>query len=175
MKLKMWLTLTAVVVIAIALPGLFTSREVNSSIGINAPAETVWKVLSDFPHYGEWNPFITRISGATSPGSRLAVTIRPAIGGEMEFNLLLQSTTPPHEMIWLGQTLMPKLLDGRHYLRIDPIDADHSRFSQGERYSGLLLFFSWPVIRWSVNRSFAQMNEALRNRSAHKHSTHSPQ
>lgn len=155
--------LVATVVISVA--GLNTSREVNADIEINAPANVVWRVLIDYERYGEWNPFITKISGVAIADSRLAVTIEPPIGGTMNFNLLVQSVKEPHEITWTGQTLMPRVLDGEHYFRIKSISADKSIFSQGERYSGVLLFFSWPVIHWSVTQSFNDMNVALKKRA----------
>ena len=38
-------------------------KEVFSEIDIQAPAERVWQVLTDFASYPEWNPFIRRING----------------------------------------------------------------------------------------------------------------
>lgn len=163
-KRKRIVIATVAAVGAIALSGLFASREVASSIEIDATATDVWRVLSDFSRYGEWNPFIINVAGSGVPGTPLAVTIRPAIGGQMDFNLELKEMRPPEEMIWLGETLMPNLLDGEHYFRIETLADGRVRFSQGERYDGLLLFFSWPVINWSVSKSFADMNMALKVR-----------
>lgn len=161
----MWFIVATFAIIVIALAGLFSVREVKNTIDIQAPVESVWRVLSDFPHYRDWNPFIVNVSGKMVQQSPLAVTIKPAIGGTMDFNLLLQSANPPLDMIWLGQTLLPKLLDGRHYFQVDSIDENSSRFTQGETYNGLFLFFAWPFLRWSVSRSFRDMNKALKTRA----------
>ncbi len=32
-------------------------KEIHTEIEINAPAGKVWRVLTDFPSYPEWNPF----------------------------------------------------------------------------------------------------------------------
>lgn len=165
MKLTPWSGAMLAIVIAIAAAGLFTTREVNTAIEIDAPAEAVWQAVSDFERYGEWNPFIIAASGNPVSGSPLALTIRPAIGGEFGFDLLIGSAEPPREMVWLGRTLMPGVLDGRHHLRIEALDGGRSRFSQGERFSGLLLYFGWPIIDWSATRSFDEMNLALKQRT----------
>ena len=154
-----------IIVTLLAVSGLFSVREVKTAVDINASAENVWRVLSDFSHYQDWNPFIVKIRGSVTQHSPLAVTIRPALGGTMDFNLLLQSASPPLNMIWLGQTLLPKLLDGRHYFHVDRIDANSCRFSQGESYTGLFLFFAWPFLRWSVTQSFHDMNSALKKQA----------
>lgn len=165
MKATTIFKIAATVVVAIALPGIFTSRQVDTAIEINAPATEVWNIFSDFSRYGEWNPFIIKVNGITTSPNPIAVTIRPAIGGEMDFKLLLKSVTPPQEMIWTGKTIAPHVLDGRHYFRVEALDDNRTRFSQGESYRGALLYFSWPLIKWSVSRSFSDMNLALKNRA----------
>lgn len=160
-----WFFAIVILVTVLALWGLFSVREVKTAVEIEASAEKVWRVLSDFSHYQEWNPFIVKIRGNVAQQSPLAVTIRPALGGTMDFNLLLQSASPPLNMIWLGQTLFPKLLDGRHYFHVDRIDANTCRFTQGESYTGLFLFFAWPFLRWSVTQSFHDMNSALKKQA----------
>ncbi|MCE5296538.1 MAG: SRPBCC family protein [Euryarchaeota archaeon] len=44
--------------------------EIRTSIDISAKAEDVWRVLQDFMHYPEWNPFIISIEGGRSIGSK---------------------------------------------------------------------------------------------------------
>jgi len=46
-------------------------KEVFSEIEIQATADRVWQVLTDFARYPEWNPFIRRISGEPKEGTRL--------------------------------------------------------------------------------------------------------
>jgi len=38
-------------------------REIETTVEIDAPPAAVWRVLTDFPTYGEWNPFIPTIAG----------------------------------------------------------------------------------------------------------------
>ncbi|CAA0082613.1 Uncharacterised protein [BD1-7 clade bacterium] len=40
---------------------------------IDAPAETVFDVIADFPNYAEWNPWIERVEGKPEPGTDLVV------------------------------------------------------------------------------------------------------
>jgi hypothetical protein len=42
---------------------------------IQAPPDTVWRVLTDTDAYGRWNPFITEFVGPLRVGQRVAVTI----------------------------------------------------------------------------------------------------
>ena len=49
-------------------------------IDIDATPDEVWEVLTDFDDYGDWNPFITSITGPAEPGARLAVALAPPGG-----------------------------------------------------------------------------------------------
>ena len=53
------------------------SKQLDSMIDIDAPAERVWQVLTDFGAYPAWNPFIVRADGAAEEGSRLTVRMQP--------------------------------------------------------------------------------------------------
>ena len=44
---------------------------------IDASAERVWDILTDFTSYSQWNPFIRRISGELQVGERLEVRLEP--------------------------------------------------------------------------------------------------
>ena len=45
-------------------------EEVRSEIEINSYPESVWKILTDFATYDQWNPFINQIIGLPTEGSK---------------------------------------------------------------------------------------------------------
>src|SRR6266571_1159629 len=52
-------------------------KEVSAEIEIEAPAERVWEVLTDFAKFPEWNPFIRQMSGEVRTGAQLHVQLGP--------------------------------------------------------------------------------------------------
>jgi uncharacterized protein YndB with AHSA1/START domain len=52
-------------------------NQLHTEIEIDAPAERVWGVLTDFASYPQWNPFIRSISGEPNIGGRLEVRLEP--------------------------------------------------------------------------------------------------
>jgi uncharacterized protein YndB with AHSA1/START domain len=56
------------------------SRELQTEIDIAAPAERVWRILTDFDAYPDWNPFIRKIQGRPEPSGKLEVRIEPPGG-----------------------------------------------------------------------------------------------
>ncbi len=47
-------------------------KEIKTEIDIHSSSEKVWRILTDFSKYPEWNPFIDRISGELKEGSKLS-------------------------------------------------------------------------------------------------------
>jgi hypothetical protein len=138
-------------------------RELTSQIEIEAPPERVWAVLTDLDAYPDWNPFIVRIGGELSVGSRLEVRIAPPGGRAMTFKPTVRVVEPNRELAWLGRFLVPRLFDGEHHLRLDPLDGG-TRFTQSERFSGLLVPVTGGILD-KTQRGFEQMNAALKRRA----------
>ncbi len=140
-------------------------KELHSEIEIDAPAERVWRLLTDFASYPEWNPFIRSISGQPTTGERLAVRIEPPGGRGMTFRPQVLNAQPNRELRWVGHLLVPGLFDGEHSLAIQPLGENRVRFVQREAFKGLLV----PVFARSLDnntqRGFEQMNRALKERA----------
>jgi hypothetical protein len=78
------------------------AKELNTTIEIDAPAETVWEVLTDFSRYNQWNPFIRSISGEARQGGTLEVFIQPPGGNGMTFRPVILALQPGRELRWMG-------------------------------------------------------------------------
>ncbi len=139
-------------------------REVRTEVEINAPASSVWRVLTNFMLYPEWNPFISNVSGELVDGGELRVTTVSLFGIPLNFRLKVDNIRENHGMRWLGQTIKPGLLDGRHYFEIHELSPDKVRFVQYEEFSGFLLMLAWWVLRPLSRRGFDSMNKALKER-----------
>jgi hypothetical protein len=139
-------------------------RELHSTIEITAPAERVWAVLTDFGSYPEWNPFIPSIEGDVREGAGLKVRIAPPGGRAMTFKPTVTGLEPGRSLRWLGRLLVPGLLDGQHSFRIDSLGEGRTRFTQSERFSGLLVRFIGKTLA-RTEQGFAEMNEALKRRA----------
>src|SRR5215218_590968 len=103
-------------------------RELQASTDIEASAERVWQVLTDFDSYPDWNPFIRRIVGTPAPGARLEVRIEPPGRRGMTFRPVVLAAEPERELRWLGRLGMRGLFDGEHVLLIEPVQPARVRF-----------------------------------------------
>jgi uncharacterized protein YndB with AHSA1/START domain len=71
-------------------------KELHSQIDINASAERVWQLLTDFASYPQWNPFIRRISGEPATGERLKVRLEPPESRGITLRPKVLSAEPNH-------------------------------------------------------------------------------
>lgn len=100
------------------------NREINSVIEISASPQKVWRALTDFEAFREWNPFMRPVVGMATEGARLRVQIRPPGGKAMAFRPTVTKVTQNRELQWRGRLWMPGLFDGVHIFKIEPRGPD---------------------------------------------------
>lgn len=137
-------------------------KEIHTEIEINTPAEKVWKVLTDFAAYPEWNPFVRRGEVEVRVGARLHLYIQPSGGKGMSFRPTVLVADPNRELRWLGHLWVPGLFDGEHSFLIEPLGEGRVRFVQRERFGGLLLPLLSKMLDGDTRRGFEEMNQALK-------------
>jgi hypothetical protein len=143
----------------------WTMKELRSEIEIQASAERVWELLTDFASYPQWNPFIRRASGTARPGERLEVFIQPPGARGMTFRPNVLIAEPNRELRWLGHFLIPGLFDGEHIFTIEPLGTQRVRLVQREIFTGWLVPFFARKLDTHTRRGFEEMNRALKARA----------
>ena len=139
------------------------TREIQHQIEIDAPPAAVWAELIDTSAYGEWNPFVRRLTGELSEGARLRVEIAPPGGRAMTFKPTVVAAEAGRELRWLGRLLVPGVFDGEHSFRLHALPDGRTRFVQAEAFRGVLVgLFGATLDKTRVG--FEQMNTALKRR-----------
>ena len=103
----------------------------------------MWQLLTDFPSFPQWNPFIRKASGNIRVGERLEVNIQPSGASGMTFRPTVLKAEPNRELRWLGHLLISGLFDGEHIFTIEPLGEGRVRFTQREVFRGC----SFPCLR----------------------------
>ncbi|NMO23381.1 SRPBCC domain-containing protein [Pyxidicoccus fallax] len=103
---------------------------------IDAPPDTVWRVLTDFARYPEWNPLILEAVGEARMGGRVAMraSAPDGSGKSLRFTATLVRVEPGVALEWKGG--VPLVLSGLHYFRLSP-SGGGTRLVHGEDYFGL--------------------------------------
>jgi hypothetical protein len=138
--------------------------ELRTEVEINAPVSHVYRVLTDFPHYGEWNPFITAIAGTLAAGEPLSVEMSLPEGNTYVLKPRLMLVTENAELRWRGHFWLPALLQAEHFFQLAERGDAVTRFVQGENFSGVLLRFATATLTQAA-RGFVYMNQALKKRA----------
>jgi hypothetical protein len=139
-------------------------REIRHTIEIDASPADVWAVLTDTAAFPTWNPFIRKLEGELRTGARLLVAIQPPGRRSSTFRPTVLAAEPARELRWLGRVLIPGIFDGEHSFRLEPTASGGTRFTQAERFSGILVR-PFSATLGSTELGFQQMNHALKARA----------
>lgn len=135
-------------------------KSLQTEIIINASAEKVWAVLTNFEAHKTWNPFIKNIQGEPVVGSTLRVELKNGKGtSAFTPKVMVADTNRAFE--WLGK-LPLGMFSGNHYFRIEPISATQVKFIHGENFSGWLSGLILKQIGEQTQQSFIAMNKAIK-------------
>jgi hypothetical protein len=145
-------------------------RELSTQIEFDGTPEEVWKVFTDLPAHARWKPFITKIDGELRPGAELDVRLEPEGERGITMHPTVLAVEPGREVRWLGHLLVPGVFDGEHRFLIEESAPGRVRFTQSERFGGILLPLFWKKLRdGGTAKGFRAMNQALARRVAELH------
>ena len=105
-------------------------RTLHSEIGIGAPADVVWEVLTDLDGWQRWNPFMS-VSGRLAADAPLAVTLSAPGGKTIRVEPKVVKLDEGKEFRWRARQLLG-LISAEHGFRVVPEDVGRCRFEQGE-------------------------------------------
>ncbi len=133
----------AVLIVAAVIASLivFGKKHISTDIVIDAPANRVWKTLTDFKRYPQWNPFIRNASGAIREGATIEITLQTKGGDPISFSPRVLQFKENEKLQWEGRLIMPGIFTGQHTFTLSAIDSTRTRLVQEENFSGILVPF----------------------------------
>lgn len=137
-------------------------RALLTDIEINASPSQIWKVLTDFPRFPEWNPFIREATGEIKVGGKLRLSFTTPSGMGMTASATLVQVEPDYELRWIGSLLVPLLMDIEHYFLMEPLAPHRTRFVHGESFGGMLVPVFLRMFSSEVTAAYEAMNQALK-------------
>ncbi len=131
-----------------------------TQITIDTPAETVWKVLTDFPAYPQWNDFIIKIEGTADLNNQLEVHIQTSTGIQKVLPQVVKNVVN-HQFEWIGK-LPLGAFQGHHCFEIIPQGPQQVLFIHQEHFSGWMSRLLLALIGKQTKAGFERMNQALK-------------
>ena len=139
--------------------------ELHTQIMIRSTPAKVWSILTDFPAYPSWNPFIISINGRPAVGERLEVRMQPPDAARMTFKPKVTAFQVNEKFQWLGHFIIPGIFDGEHTFALEAQPDGTVLFSQSEHFSGLFVAFFRKMLNDNTRRGFEAMNQKLKERA----------
>lgn len=136
--------------------------EITTEILINAPIDIVWKTLTNFEDYKNWNPFIVNVSGEIHKGGKINVTIQNDAKSKMTFKALVLENQENKEFRWRGKLLVKGIFDGEHKFRLEQITPNQTRLIHSEAFSGILVKPFLNNLQTKTKSGFERMNNVLK-------------
>jgi hypothetical protein len=137
---------------------------IEHRIGVEAPAEVIWEVISDLKSWESWNKLYPKAAGEIHIGSVLDVTL--AIPGEAPRQI--QPTVlewVPNEQLHWRLTMLGGLVKATRYFEIETLAEANCIVSNGEILGGLMGPRIGKRMARTLYRAFIEMNEALKARA----------
>lgn len=139
------------------------TKQIKTSITINASKEKIWEILTDFEHYSEWNSFIKSVSGEVKVGNQVKIKLQG-----MTFKPVVLTFNKNTELKWLGHLWFKGIFDGEHKFKLTENEDGTTKFEQNENFSGILVKLFSKSLDKDTKMGFEQMNKELKLR-AEKH------
>jgi hypothetical protein len=140
-------------------------QKICTDIIIDAPAEKVWSILTDFESFDDWNPFIQVKKGKLETGAQLEVLLQLPGRKAITMKPTVVKVEPVREFRWSGSMWVKGIFDGEHAFRIEELDENRSRLIQCERFKGVIAPLILHIIGEDVQKGFESMNLSLKKES----------
>lgn len=138
-------------------------RQVRAQVDIDAPPERVWEVLTSFPTFPSWNPFIREAEGILQVGARIKIKLQ--LGRWLiTFHPVLTVVDKPHELRWLARQWVPSLFDVDRRFLLAPLGRSGCRFVQSESGSGIFAPLLMLIMGGRILRGYEELNAAIKQR-----------
>ena len=133
------------------------AKQIKTSITINASKEKIWKILTDFENYPEWNSFIKSVTGEVKVGKQIKIKLQG-----MTFKPIILIFNENSELKWLGRLWVKGIFDGEHKFKLTDNGNGTTNFEQSEIFSGILVKLFSKSLDKDTKNGFEQMNMELK-------------
>ena len=139
-------------------------RELRAEIHISAPIEQVWRVLTDFDHWKDWNPMVNQASGTASVPSKLKLTMRGLDSKDaMKYEPIVLEVDPPKYLRWRATMMSGFMFTNDRVFELQEENGGTEVINR-EEFSGLMVPLFWNKMNQFVVPMLEKMNNALKDK-----------
>jgi len=139
-------------------------RELRAEIEISAPIDRVWRLLTDFDHWKEWNPMVNAASGNAAVRSKLNITMRgPDAKDAMRYQPTVLEVAPPKYLRWRATMINGLLFTNDRVFELEERNGATVLVNR-EEFTGLMVPLFWGKMSQFVVPMLESMNVALKKK-----------
>ena len=136
------------------------TTRIENRIGVRAPAERLWDVLTDFAGWSRWNPHEVDIEGALGFGAAIRLTERLPDLGERRIEARLGEWQPNAQLVWAERRGF--LFSTLRYYEIEELERGSCILSHGVIFTGLRGELFHDRHRGRIRRAYEAIGENLK-------------
>jgi hypothetical protein len=137
---------------------------IEHRVGIQAPAEVIWEVISDLESWSQWNTLYPKASGQIRIGAVLELTLALPGQAEQQIRPTVLEWVPNDQLHW-RLTMLGGLVKTTRYFEIESLAEASCIVSNGELFAGLMGPRIGKRMARNIYRAFVSMDEALKARA----------
>lgn len=137
----------------------------RTTFPVNASAERVWHVLTDFDRWADWNPSVPSIRGEPQVGSTVALTLAMPGRPSAKVKATLVEVVPERRLIWEGKIGARWFFAGRREFLIDPQPDGTAEVTHVEDVGGAFFPVFSLLMGGAIQGHHEGLNDALRRRA----------
>ena len=138
--------------------------KLENRIGVQAPPEVIWELLSDLSGWGRWCPIYPKAEGVLRIGARLHLTSALPGLAQRDFTARLIDWVPEEQILW-ADAPWRGWVKCVHYIEIEKLSEGSCIVSNGELIQGFLADFYHERRRLAMKRGFLAFSEAIKSAS----------
>lgn len=138
---------------------------IDLAADIDAPAELVWQVITDFPRYGEWNPFVPECRSSLVPGEPIDMLVRVSGSSPRKQREWIRSHTPGRELSYSMKPVPPGALHSLRSHTVTPLSDDRTRYESHFELGGWLHPVVVALLGKNLRRGFEGMTDGIKEQA----------
>ncbi|MGJ8671153.1 MAG: SRPBCC family protein [Oceanococcus sp.] len=138
--------------------------EINHEIDINAPASSVWAVITDFDSYSQWNPFVVSAKSNLKAGEPIDMKVKLLGPVQRQVEIILDVNEGKGFSYCMKPFPLGALSSQRSHRIIDLGDG-RSHYSSHFHLQGWMMPLIRGLMRPALERGFSGMSVAIKERA----------
>lgn len=137
---------------------------IERTLDINASAEQVWEVLTDFPRYGEWNPFVVECRSTLKPGEAYDMKVKLMAFPQRQVEWMLEHV-PGRKFAYQMKPFPLGALRSYRSHEVVAAGAGRARYTSYFRLEGWMMPLVRAMVGSRIESGMRGMWEGLQKRS----------